>query len=461
MRPVCLNRTSLRRKTTKLHNSKQETTYLYNKELRTVWLVVISCSIYLLAAIIAVVHIHTSSCNVVFADMWGFIPIVGRFLAGKGTWSDLWIAHNENRDVILTAILIASAKIDHLNVENIKYLSVVFNALLFTVLLRFYVRHRTMPVSYIFVAFVPVALMVFSISQWENFIMAINVVFCLAVLLIISTTVVVENNGRYVLLWAIVLSILATISSAEGLVVWPLVAIQWGLRREWHRITAYVAVGLIIIMLYLRDLHQSSGTSYVIHHLVASLHFFVVVLGNSVIGFFNNRPVMGLDAVVGILFLLAGIWTVGQYIGDKAPKTQPQRLAVVLTLFGLGSAAFITMGRVPMGMSMAAASRYSTLTLGVAIGPYLYFLHRTYSRDRVWVGVILGIIMVGFMAGTVEEMHMGIYRLAYFQRLQHTAVFGPYSSSALKPFLWNPAVIRQAIPILKHYHLNVFWHPSQ
>ena len=78
------------------------------------------------AGALAVVHIARASANVVYADTWGHISMVGHFLSGRLFPAELFAPHNQNRPVVLNIILLLSARYDHLNLIHVEYLSVIF-----------------------------------------------------------------------------------------------------------------------------------------------------------------------------------------------------------------------------------------------------------------------------------------------------------------------------------------------
>jgi hypothetical protein len=410
-------------------------------------------------ALLAVVlyHIDTASLDVVFADLWGLLPAVAHFLSGRGTITALWQAHNENRDVILTLLLVGSAKFTHLNLQYIKYLGVGIEAVTYGLLLSFYRKYanhslETLP------AFTVVAAVLFSLNQWESYLMAINVVFFIAVFFVIWAVLAVERTNS--ILWTASLSVLATLSSAEGLVVWPLLTCHYILKRQYKLAGAYAAIGGAVIVSYLRGLGQQVNIHFLTRNIIYVIHFLLVVMGNTVMGFFNNRPSLTLDAVSGTFLLAIGSLTVVDYLIKRSrndTSISTQRVAVLLFIFGLGSALYITIGRAPMGLEMAAASRYSTLTVGLALGPYLYCFGDPNSGYRIAFGMVGCLIVLGVVVGDIEEARMGPYRLQYYQALEFTLKHGPYTNKALAPFLWSVPAIKSGIQILRHYKLNVFY----
>ncbi len=419
------------------------------------WLAV---AVFVGLAIIVVVYILTASANVVFSDTWSLVPLLGHMLAGRVSPGEFWagVRHNENREVLLTALLYLSARFAHLNLQAVKMLSVLFSSLSLALLALAYLRQERSARWTVLVLLIPVAGLLFSLNQWENWLEAFNTVHFLAITFAVGATVFLEFEWPLALV--LVLGVLSTFSSAEGLVVWPVLAVQAAMRREFRRVSYVLSVGMITVAVYLHGLGAKGSPLFLAHHLRYSLHFLLVVLGNTVFGFFDNQPNLVLDGVAGAILLGFCCWTVVESLWS-AREESGSRVAFSVTLFGLGVAALITEGRAPLGLAMAAASRYSTITVGAAVGPYLFFVFGKSRAPTRWLltGGLLTLITVGGVSGAWTEMHLGRDRLAYFQSLRKVLLTGDYSDRTLAAFLWPPNVVRQGIPVLKEYHLNVFW----
>ena len=180
------------------------------------------------AAVMAIWHINYASTNVAYADTWSYVRMIGDFLSGDLRISEVLAAHNENRTVILSAVLLASAKFDHLNLIHLDYLSVVSAAATVLALLLYsrpLFEHRPYAMCG---SFLCVSALVCSLGQWENLLLPIDFVFYSAITF--STLAVILMHGHLVasvsgrlsgrFIFAIICSELAVFSMSGGLVVW-------------------------------------------------------------------------------------------------------------------------------------------------------------------------------------------------------------------------------------------------
>ena len=420
--------------------------------------VLIAIGAFVVMATIATVHILTASANVVFADTWSLIPLVGRMLVGHVGPTALWagVRHNENREVLETFILYGSARLDHLNVQLVKVLGVVFVSVTLSILVFAYCRWTRYKYSRVLLIFIPVAVLLFSLNQWENWLEEFNVVHFLSVTSAVLAFVAVERSRPWLAL-VLFLVILASLSSAEGLVAWPVVIFQLAFRRQWGAAAVVAVTSLAFVSWYLAGLGQAGAPGFLLHHIVYSGHFGLVVLGNTVWGYFNNAPSIEMDTLGGGVLLAVCVWILIDFV-RKVDRTSAERLAVALTVFGLGVAALIVEGRAPAGLVAGAASRYSTITMGAALGPYLYCAFREGAdwARRVSFVCVLGMVALGCCIGSWEEMRLGVARFEYFHHLQDILLSGRYSLRTLAPFDSPPNVTLAGIRTLQRLHLNIW-----
>lgn len=346
--------------------------------------------------------------------------------------------------------------IDHLNIQHLKYLSILFSAIEFMVLLRYSLRAYPSRATIVWLSFIPLAFYLMSLNQWENYLMALNAMFFLAILMATLMIISIREDPNYWKVASVVaFGLMGTFASAGGLVAWPiglLVAYKAGWKRRLWGL-GLMAVGVVAV--YLRGLNQGNGLRFALSHMHLVAKFFLVVLGNSVFGFFANKPILSLDMITGVLILFVVGWVVWDFIRRGSPLRELSWIGLVG--LGLGEGMLITLGRAPMGLQMGAASRYSTLTMPAISGAYLYAVLSYGRKSSLVGGFLLSLITVGTLVGLVEEARMGRYRYEYFFHLKQVLInVKAPSNKQLSPFLWSPHVIRSGIVILKRFHLNVF-----
>lgn len=407
------------------------------------------------AAAFLVWYISRTAVNVVYADTWAYLPMVGRALSGGLSASDLFAAHNENRTLLLNAVLVASARFDAFDLVHVDYISVLFITITGLVLLASCAdlfRGRNTAMSAVFTCIV---LLLSALQQWENLLLPINLVFFATITFSVAS---VTSVHRYVLarrprllspafLGGIAFSELALLSMGGGVVVWVVNGLQIALSYVLHKtrtgsgLIVYVMAGSLSIAGYLHDLRQQAGGSFAASHLLAFARFFLIGLGSSLVGFFHNMPDVQLDLAMGTILLacyaavvLAWLWS------SKAD--QADTLGVLcLVLLGIGEEALIGLGRLSYGVTYAAASRYSSLTL-ISIAASLVFFawHAARFRASAAIAVLLGLIVATFsMIDDWNELAMAGARRQYGEHLQHILQSGQIGEAEAESLEWGRA----------------------
>jgi len=205
-------------------------------------------------------------------------------------------------------------------------------------------------------------------------------------------------SGRlsWKLLWAVACSELALLAMASGLVVWAVNGVQmllfavFGQRRLRLDFVVYIAVALLSISVYLHGLPNHPLYFMILSRPLAFLTFLLVGIGNSTVGYFNNRPIVKLDLVVGFVLTVYYGVVIVDYL--RLSRIEQLRLAhlLCLVLLGLGEGLLIGLGRVSYGTDYAASPRYSTLTL-IAVAGCLIFLAVRAGTSRVGAVMAVGL----------------------------------------------------------------------
>jgi len=424
-------------------------------------------------------YIDRTAVDVVYADTWAYLPMVGRALSGGFSATDLFAAHNENRTLLLNAVLLASAKFDAFNLVHADDIGVLFIAATGLVLLSSCInlfRGRDMAMA---AAFICSALLVSALEQWEDLLLPINFVFFATITFGVAAIVLMH---RYVVaprprllsaafLGSIAVSELALFSMGGGVVVWGINALQITLSYLLHKtrtgsgLIVYVAVGGVSIAGYLHGLGHQIGVGFSASHPWAFVQFFLIGLGNSLVGFFHNEPYLPLDMTAGTLLFacycgVTAIWL------RLAKADQAVALGLLcLVLLGVGEEALIALGRLPYGVSYAAASRYSALTLiSVAASLVFFAWHAPRSRSSAVIAVLLGLAVVTFsMIDDRNELGMADARRQYGEHLQSILRSGQIEEAEAESLEWGQVQggsaqdIVDGNAILRDYRLS-FYH---
>jgi hypothetical protein len=426
---------------------------------------------------LAIVHIVRASGNVVYADTWGHISMVGHFLSGRLIPAELFSPHNQNRPVVLNVILLLSAKYDHLNLIHVEYLGVFF-AIITIFMLIYFCRHMfegNYPVM--FIVLLAAILLLLSLSQWENFLLPINIVFFSTITFFVGSILLlhrhlIRNSSQALsadFFGAILLSALALFSMGGGILTSVVNAIQivlsWILFRKQVRTTiiVYMIVAGLLTFIYLNSLGQSIDYKYDLTNIVDMSHFILVGLGNSTVGFFDNASVLQLDLIYGIFLSVMYALATVKFFRLPQPEQEQSLGVFCLLLLGIFEQMLIGLGRLHLGVGNAASSRYATLTMISVVAALI--LLSTYTRgSRVYaslVSLLGGSVCLFAILADYQEARMESGRMQYAQNLQRLLRTGQIKEADKSKLEWdNLEDIVNGNEVLKQYGLSLYYDTS-
>jgi hypothetical protein len=351
------------------------------------YLTVLAVAGFLVPVLGYFLFVHAFGVNVPFQDQWSDVQIIADSFSGHLGLAQLWSLHNENRIFFPNLIVLLLSRTTDFNVLVEEYLSAALLVLSIAVLV---IAHRRRVGRIPWLCYCPVAFLMVSIVQYQDTLWGFQFAWYLV---LAASIVALYLLDRTVLTWpilalAVASSIVASFSSLQGLIVWPVGLILLFFRhRPRPFVIAWIVSAIIITGVYFVGFNsnQSDTANYVIHHPVATVRFYLALIGD-VLG--NNLPATsGITLAVelfGLIILIASVWAVGAVcLGRLAPQGGP--LAVALICFGFLFAALATGSRAFQGLSAASASRYRTFDLLPLVGIYLLALEGLGYR-RIAVG---------------------------------------------------------------------------
>src|SRR5258706_12839600 len=122
-------------------------------------------------------HIHSASIDVAYSDTWRHMPLIEHFLGGSLDPSEIFAPSNQNRPALLKVSLLISTAYDHLNLKRMEYLSILSIAATIWVLASFSSPLFSNRRAVYFSIFSCISILLFSLAQWENFLLPANLVF--------------------------------------------------------------------------------------------------------------------------------------------------------------------------------------------------------------------------------------------------------------------------------------------
>jgi hypothetical protein len=178
---------------------------------------------------------------------------------------------------------------------------------------------------------------------------------------------------------AVAAAVVASYSSLQGLIVWPVgLLLLYFRRRSKQQLIAWCTLALLTAVLYFYHLNPSeySDQTYVFTHPIASLKFLLFLLG-SILGVqLTNHS--GAEIAFGGVLLAVSIGLVVCYWRQDEQTARP--FGVALVVYGVLFGASITQGRA--WFDLWAPSRYSICGLLTLAGCYLVLIDRSGATDR-------------------------------------------------------------------------------
>jgi hypothetical protein len=421
-------------------------------------------------------YIQHASVDVVCSDTWDYMQMIDGFLSGVFDPSEILKAHNQNRTAILVGILLTSARFDNFNQKHIEYLNLLFVSItLVNVLYLSYLLFKGRPLARGVITLVS-SIALFSLVQWENLLLSINLIFFSTVAFSVTSIVLMALclRGQYTQMTAailfavaVVMSELALFSMGGGVVVWAVNLVQIGLAiilfqvRALTALLAYLAIAIVSVSAYLWGLEAGGSLWFLLSHPLESLAYFMIGTGNSIVGWFSNGPALWLDFLVGLFLNLVFLFVFAHF--RRLPLEEQRRSLVLISLilFGVLEQVLVTYGRLPLlGLSSAATSRYSTLTVVAPVAALIFLiLHADVSLACLRLAVVTGLVMLMFtVIGDRRQMISAGAMHFYYSSLQQFLLddkkIGPWEQMLLgrKPL----DIIQKGNEVLRKYRLSFY-----
>ena len=269
-----------------------------------------------------------------------------------------------------------------------------------------------------------------------------------------------------------VLGILASLSSVQGLLIWPSLAPFFLHRTKTDRLQWLVA-GFFTIGVYLLGFNFgiSGGPGYLYaltHPVIALKYFFVACSGIFAIS--NNSPGGYFEAgVLGIVLFGAAVYSL--FLWWRHPRDILLQSTAAWILFALFFDLLLVIGRSGFGIPQALSSRYTTYNLLLLVAVYVTFV-RAYLIEKhpqpkyaLALGVVGLLMVIQVSAGTRIGLLQGYG--TFQNRIQAADLVVNYeTSSAHFPALITqyvfpdvPVVLQDSAWLAEH-RLNVFSEPQ-
>ncbi len=326
--------------------------------------------------------LHRYSVNVILGDPWDDINVINHSYTDLFDWSSLWAQHNENRIFFPNLIVLVLAYTTHYNVQVEEYLGAIMLTASTALLIS---AHKARSLAIPWLYYCPVAILMFSFVQHGNTLYGFQLAWFLVLLAVAVTLTVLD---RPVLTWwwlavAVAAAIVASYSSLQGLIVWPIGLLLLYYRRRSGSFTiAWLFAAVATVAVYSINYVAPTDTASAIRHPIAGTEFFLVTVGDVVGINVSGANAIGVAVVLlGLVIVLASLWTLVYYCRRRHTESGSP-IGAALICFGLLFGATVTLGRISEGWAGASQSRYRTFDLLILVGLYFAVLDQRALRWR-------------------------------------------------------------------------------
>jgi hypothetical protein len=411
------------------------------------------------------------SVSVIFWDEWDIVPLIDHLRTGTLTLQQLWTLHNGHRLLVPNLVFLLVAQLAAFDTRVLMYLSAGLLIISFILLVVTYRRRED---SLLGIA--PVAYLMFSLAQWENALMGFQVAWYIVLACLFGLIYCLEQSGRNRPAFAsgVALSIVASLSSLQGLLLWP-VGFIYTMRGNftWRQRVAWASFGLVTALVYFR--HFGRGGSWLSHsvsHPLESAKFFLVAIGSVIpMGKLGGYvPSLFLEGLFGLLLCALSVYVIIAG-GTRARSDEAFLAPITLVTFALMFNIMLAAGRTGLwgGLKAAELSRYSTYNLLLLVGDYLALLRLLMTRQGreativALVGAVAVLMFVQVAVSSWVGLQMG--KEAFRNRIQGADLvvnyrIAPASLIASYNAYPDPEIFRARAAVAERYRLSVFATPD-
>jgi hypothetical protein len=310
-------------------------------------------------------------------DHWSYIPLVERSYTGTLTFRDLWAQYYEHRLVFPRIVMLSLA---HLTAWNTRYelaTSILLATAFFFVIAGIFRRALARPTpSRQGWLWALLSLVVFSLAQWENWLIGGQFQMFLNILGIALGVAFLtrEAVGWKEVAIGAAAGVLATYSFGNGLLFWPIGLGMLVLARRTvvprrRLMLCWIIVAAAVYCSYLIGFQGDparTSLSSILERPLGYFRYFATYLGSPLAAFSGSHwppRDTGIAALVGTAGLVALLFATRQELRSSGTEAL-RRLApfIGLAAYGIGSGLLAARSRFHHGIPQALTPRYTTFS---------------------------------------------------------------------------------------------------
>ena len=331
-----------------------------------------------------IIFLQHYSVNAMWQDQWDDVPVIRQSFVHFPDWSSLWLQHVDNRILFPNLIVVALAHTVHYNITVEEYVSAV---MLFAATAVFIWCHKRRSPHTPLLFYCPVAFLTLTLAQWQNTIWGFQMAWYVVLLSLALTIALLD---RHTFTWpvfavAIVVAVVGSYSSLQGLLIWPVgFVLLYQRRRLVQAIIVWVIAAGATAALYFHNFTSSKAFNpqdTVLKAPFDAVKFFIFALGD-IVGLQESKTDQpnGWVMAFGVVILVLAVLVLLRW-GFRRDEHGAAPIGIALIVYGLLFDALITQGRVFLFYFAASQSRYTTNDVLVLAGIYLAALDRSPSRQ--------------------------------------------------------------------------------
>jgi hypothetical protein len=401
-------------------------------------------------------------------DHWSFIAVVASLTKSSSTLAYLWRQHNEHR--ILFPKLFELADLYLFGGRNVFLLTSIFllQIVHLAVFAKFVRGIKGVSRSAWLALCGFACFCLFYPIQWENFVQSFQIAFVLLALAADASILALalyrdepqRKKRRVYFTVCLVSALIATLSLANGLLIWPILVVgAYTLRVPRRASLLLLGTAALITAFYLHGYASPPPNT----HPLAAITRPVSLL--QYVATYLSSPwrvlSLSLGKVLAAISILCVILMSGRFLGSSAKPSAAEVSVLLVLSFYVGSAMITAFGRTILGVGQALSSRYQSFALLY----WCYFVvfvicFLIQKRQNVPLMLLLQTVLLAVVV--LNDMHakewtdQGIYHGRFVNPASAALATGVRDDDLLQRIFPSSEEVLAVSPFLRQHELSIF-----